>query len=212
MTIAARTIVFDIETTPLSEAELLPLMPTFEAPSNFKDPEKIKAALETKRKTWLEAAALDPVTGRVLAIGLLVDGQFVLISEPATEAIMLHEFWDAIQGGGSIHRLIGFCCNSFDLPFLIRRSWKLGVAIPTAVREGRYWSNNITDLREVWQLGDRQAGGSLDTIAKHLGVGAKIGDGKDFAALWSSNREQAIAYLQNDLELTQLIGKKLGVF
>lgn len=203
-----KTIIFDIESASLSEAELQAVMPQFEAPSNFKDPEKIAAAIEAKRKAWIADAALDPLTGRVLAIGLLVNGEFHLISEPATEALMIQEFWTAI---GPEDRLIGFNCCSFDLQFLIRRSWKLSVTVPLHIREGRYWSHQITDLREVWGLGDRQAAGSLDTIAKHLGIGAKTGNGADFAATWATDREAAIAYLRNDLSLTAGIAKRLGV-
>lgn len=206
-----KSIVFDIETCSLPESELAPFIPTFDPPANYKDPDKIKAALDAKRKDWIESCALDPITGRVLAIGMLVNGEFVLISEPATESTMLYEFWDAIQGGGIIHKLVGFNCFLFDLPFLIRRSWKLGLPVPFGVREGRYWNDRITDLRDVWQMGDRQASGSLDTIAKHLGIGKKSGSGADFAKLWNENREQAIAYIKNDLSLTAEIAKKLGV-
>ena len=66
-----KTIVLDIETAPLPESELAPLMPEFSAPSTWKDPEKIKAAIETKRAEWLESCALDALTCRVLAIGLV---------------------------------------------------------------------------------------------------------------------------------------------
>ena len=207
-------ICFDIESCALSEAELLPFMPQ-EADmklGNVKDPEKRATAVCEKQRAWLNAAALDPMTGRVLAIGLLIQDTFVLISEPASEAQMLHEFWDAIQDSGSRNRLIGFDCNRFDLPFLIKRSWKLGVSFPEKwLREGRYWSKQITDLREVWQCGDRQADGSLDTIAKHLGVGSKTGSGADFGKLWLEDRDRAIAYLRNDLELTQKIAQRIGV-
>ena len=60
-------------------------------------------------------------------------------------------------------------------------------------------------------MGDRQARGSLDTIAKHLGVGQKNGHGEDFARLWQTDREKALAYLRNDLELTGRIAEALGV-
>lgn len=68
----------------------------------------------------------------------------------------------------------------------------------------------MVDLREVWQLGDRQARGSLDSIARHLGVGQKNSDGAAFAALWQSDREKALAYLKNDLELTLKVAEALG--
>ena len=53
--------------------------------------------------------------------------------------------------------------------------------------------------------------GSLDTIAKHLGVGAKNGSGADFAALWQSDRAKAADYLRNDLQLTAQVAEALGV-
>lgn len=204
-------IVFDIETGPLPESELAPFMPTEWPLGNIKDPEKIKAAIETKKKAWIADAALEPMTGQVLAIGLWINETFVLISEPQTEAMMLHEFWDAIQGSGSIHRIIGFSCNSFDLPFLVKRSWRYDVSVPDALFSGnpRYpWSSQVKDLREYWQLGDRQAAGSLDTVSKHLRIGAKTGNGADFHTLWSKDREAAVAYLRNDLALTAAMAKK----
>ena len=68
----------------------------------------------------------------------------------------------------------------------------------------------MIDLRDAWQLGDRQARGSLDVIAKHLGVGTKNGNGADFAKLWQTDRKQALAYLKNDLELTARVAEALG--
>ena len=207
-------IIFDIETAPLPEAELTPFMPEFEAPGNFKDPEKIKAAIEAKKAAWLEDAALEPMTGRVICIGMLIGGEFVLICEPTTETLILQEFWQAAKiEDYDIHTLIGFNIAQFDLPYLVKRSWKLGVEVPMlGLRDGRYWKKErVIDLREIWQFRDRQAAGSLDTISKHLGVGAKTGNGKDFAKLWIEDREKAIAYLRNDLELCREISKKLGV-
>ncbi len=208
----SKSIVFDIETAALPENEIIQFMPEFEAPGNIKDPEKIKAAIESKRKAWIEDAALSPITARVLAIGLWIDGTFVIISEPAPEAEMLLEFWDAIQGTGQmLHHIIGFNCCLFDLPFLIKRSWKLGVTVPLGVRRGRYWGDQITDLRDVWQCGDRQAHGSLDDISRHLRIGEKTGSGADFANLWNTDRNKAIEYLKHDLGLTASIAIRFGV-
>jgi hypothetical protein len=67
----------------------------------------------------------------------------------------------------------------------------------------------MVDLREEWQLGDRQARGSLNTIAKYLGVGEKHGNGSDFARLWKEDRVRAEAYLRKDLELTARVAERL---
>ena len=51
----------------------------------------------------------------------------------------------------------------------------------------------------------------MDSIAKHLGLGGKNGDGKAFADLWRTDRDKAVAYLRNDVELTARISGVLGV-
>ena len=64
-------IYFDIETGPLTAAEMNGRMPEFTARANLKDEAKIKADIEDKRNKYFDKAALDPFTGRVCAIGLL---------------------------------------------------------------------------------------------------------------------------------------------
>ena len=216
-----QTIVFDVETGPLAESELSALLPPFDAAEvktgNLKDPakiaEKIAEAEANHRRDFIERAALDPLTGRVIAIGMLdlETDRFSIIGHD-DEAQTLREFWEATHGElGRLNPLIGFNICNFDLPFLFRRSWKHRLLIPLGLRRGRYWSDQIVDLRDAWQLGDRQARGSLDSISRHLGVGAKNGEGKAFAGLWQTNRQQAEAYLRNDIALTAKVADALGV-
>ncbi len=222
-----QTIIFDVETGPLAESELVAMMPAFDPAEvkcgNLKDPakiaEKIAEAEANHRRDFFDKAALDPLTGRVVAIGMVLadghqdfdEGKFVIIGHD-DEARTLREFWEALRSDmGRVNPVIGFNIHGFDLPFLIRRSWKHRVSIPFGIRRGRYWSDQVCDLRECWQLGDRQARGSLDTIARHLGVGAKNGDGKAFAELWQSDRPKAEAYLHNDIQLTAKVADALGI-
>ena len=206
-----RTIIFDIETGPLDKIELAAMMPTEWPLGNVKDPEKVKVAIAAKEKAWLEDAALDALTGRVLAIGTMEAGKFICLAYDS-EPLLLKRFWNIIQDYQSgLQRIIGFNCNSFDLPFLVRRSWKHGISPPLDLRNGRYWSREVVDLRDVWQLGNKQAVGSLSAIAVHLGVGAKSGSGLDFAALWIVDKKKALEYLRTDLLLTEAIAKRLGV-
>jgi hypothetical protein len=215
-----KTIFFDVETGALPESEIAAMMPPFDPAEvktgNLKDPDKIAAKLAeaeaNHRREFFERAALDPLTGRVLAIGLLhlAGGQFHAIGHD-DEAQTLREFWAACRGEmGRVHQMVGFNTWQFDLPFLLRRSWKHRVDVPFGIRRGRWWGDEMVDLRDYWQLGDRQARGSLNSIAKHLGLGGKYGDGKDFAELWRSDREKAVAYLRNDVELTARIAGVLG--
>ena len=225
-------IFFDTETGALPERELAAMMPAFDPAEvktgNIKDPEKVAAKIAeaeaNHRRDFIDRAALDPLTGRVVAIGLMKfdlrgedapsfakGGRFDIIGHE-DEARTLHEFWEVARGEmGRMNPMIGFNIFSFDLPFLFRRSWKHRVPVPFGLRRGRYWNDQLLDLRDAWQLGDRQARGSLDSIAKHLGVGAKNGDGKAFAQLWQSDRKQAEAYLRNDIELTAKVAEALGV-
>ena len=216
-----KTLVLDIETGPLPESELSALLPPFDPAEvkcgNMKDPakiaEKLAEAEANHRRDFFDKAALDPLTGRIIAIGILdLETDVFSIIGHDDEAQTLREFWDLTRGDmGRINPLIGFNICNFDLPFLYRRSWKHRIAVPFGIRRGRYWGDQVVDLRDAWQLGDRQARGSLDSIARHLGVGCKNGDGKAFAELWLSDRAKAEAYLRNDVELTTKVADVLGV-
>jgi hypothetical protein len=230
--ITMQTIVFDIETGPLPETELAELVPPFDPAEvktgNLKDPAKVAAKIAeveaAQRREFFDKAALDPLTGRVLAIGVMVfdargeqgpafasGGNFSIIAHD-DEAHTLSEFWELTRDEmGRLKPLVGFNIFGFDLPFLFRRSWKHRVPVPFGLRRGRYWADQVIDLRDGWQLGDRQARGSLDSIAKHLGVGGKTGDGSAFAELWRNDRGLAEAYLRNDVELTARVAGALGI-
>lgn len=221
-----KAIYFDIETAPLPEAELAQFLPEpkpfNEADvkfGNIKDPEKIREKIENAkldhdaaqariRLEVIAKAALSALTGRVLAIGILEsDFRGLAIFHGDNEADLLASFWNCYK---SINEdFISFNGNSFDLPFLVRRSWKNGVTIPQGVRRGRYWSDRFIDLREIWLCGEYQGHGSLDTVSKFLGIGEKNGSGADFAKLYYENQAEALAYLQNDVELLEGLASKI---
>ena len=62
-------LIFDIETgaLPLEQIKALGIMPTFKAPANYKDPEKIKAKEAEHEAEVMDRAALDPTISKVLA-------------------------------------------------------------------------------------------------------------------------------------------------
>ncbi len=164
-----QTIVFDLETGPLAESELSALLPPFDPAEvktgNLKDPakiaEKIAEAEANHRRDFIERAALDPLTGRVVAIGVMTfdargevptafgkGGKFFIIGHD-DEARTLFEFWELTRGEmGRMNPMIGFNIFGFDLPFLFRRSWKHRVPVPFGLRRGRYWSDQLIDLRD----------------------------------------------------------------
>lgn len=208
---SAHTVIFDIETGPLPDSYLDLICPEFEPPSNYKDPEKIAANLAEKKAQWKSRAALSPLTGKVLCIGVLdIDGTFVVMDGDGDERVVLEQF-RKFADHNKDSQIVGFNIHSFDIPFLCKRAWKHG--IQPCVRPGTrlFSSDRWIDLRNVWQMGDKTAEGSLDAIAKFFGVGAKNGSGADFAALWESDKAAATEYLRNDLNLTRDIAERMGV-
>lgn len=201
---------FDIETGPAEDA--VQFEPQFEASKVLKDPAKIAADIADKRQAWWDKLALSALTGQVLAIGWAGDeGEVTLITQTSTvdEADVIRAFWNATT---TAETLVGFNSNAFDLPFLWRRSIKLGIAIPNGIFEPnrRLFATNI-DLMERWCWFDNQARVSLDNLAKFCGLPPKLGNGKHFADLMRTNLEDAVAYLVHDVKLTRAIGRRMGV-
>lgn len=208
---------------------------------NLRDKAKIDAKIEECRGKHLEAelakafqreqeffgkAALHADTGQVLAIGYYwpendQDGDGSLISgNYEGEEEVVRSFWQlvvhAIQDRST---LIGHNIHGFDLPFLVRRSWLLGVTVPQSIFSGsgtgnaRYFADAFVDTQRRWGLTTGELI-SLDRLARAMGVGEKNGHGEDFARLWNgsdSEKQEAIEYLQNDLRLTWECARRMGV-
>lgn len=209
--------IFDIETSALPREYLDTIKPVFTANKTLKDPEKIKADLEAKEQAWRDNAALDATTGRVLCIGMAsglasadVCGDWADGVEAHREASIIERFWNWLE----LHlqrseKCVGFAVFRFDLPFLVRRSWALGVDVPRIVRRGRQWHEDIIDLLDVWRMGNFDQMVSLDMLSRTLGFGGKSGDGANFGELWASDRKAAIEYVLHDLKLTRLAAERM---
>lgn len=208
--------VFDIETGPAPADVIAKHEPEFEAPGNYKDPVKIQAVIDEKRAAFASKAALSPMTGRVLAIGVWLDDGFgyrsAIVNEDSEdeEKSVIEWFWGLLSKRTVV---IGFNSNKFDFPFLIKRSWALGIAVPVERigLTGYSHRDRSLDLHEVWQLGDRTSYTSLDSVSKYLGVGEKSGDGEFFHKVLKAFPDEAAEYLENDVRLTFEVAKKLDV-
>lgn len=209
-------LVFDIETGPaddetLAEQFTLKTKEEFVGDRNWKA-ETIDAKYEEYRLSAFEnlkrKAALDATTGHVLAIGLKdVEGTRILDS--INEEKLLLDFWKIAElqewRGGM---MVGHNCLGFDLPFLMRRSWMLGIEFPRLTV--------IKDTMKVWGCGVYGETISLDRLSKALGVGGKSAGitGADFAWLWNGDEEdhnRARQYLTQDLELIWKCAVRLKV-
>lgn len=184
----------------------------------------------------MERAALSAMTGTVKAIGIRDSEQspnIVIAVDPQKEedvegAVGVHSFflryykdekrvlrafWDYYAN----HRgqYVGHNIFGFDLPFLIRRSWILGEQIPGDLMNGRYFSGRFIDTMERWNCTARDYV-KLADISKAFGGQDKPDDcsGADFARLFDNggeDRMKALAYLANDLEMTQFIAESMGI-
>ena len=216
---------FDIETGPRPEDELRTVfhektLEEFAADCDGRwKPETVAAKHnEHKARAWDEfvaKAALSPITGRVLLIGIMGRGEFQPLADP-DEAANLAAFWEIISLAlADKTPIIGHNSNGFDLPFLVRRSWLLGVPVPPEIRQGRYWHPLLRDTMEWWACGSRDMT-KLDTLAIFFGAGRKTDgvSGADFAKLWFGTPEErgkALEYNAQDLRLTAAVAAKMGM-
>ena len=180
--------------------------------------------LAEHKAAWLDKAALSPVTGRVLLVGTLIGGK-PWFFDCLDEKKLLESFWRLVDELLTNKTpLIGHNSNGFDLPFLVRRSWCLGVLVPREVRQGRYWNPLFRDTMETWNCGAREYV-KLDLLGQFFGVGQKTEGvaGGDFYKLWfgtmpadqwgtaAEQRAKAIEYNGQDLTLTAAVAAKMGM-
>lgn len=181
-------------------------------------PQILAAAEAAHWQSFVNRAALSPITGQVLAIGYWsakagckIQGQ----GETLTEADLLTNFWQRYRACRKEGRsMIGFNSNRFDVPFMARRSWLLGIDVPDTLfdQSGRYLDRTFVDLLQRWQCGDNRESLRLDDMAKFFGVGGKPDGicGADFGRLYTEDRAAAIEYLRNDLLITSGCAARMG--
>lgn len=203
-----------------------------------------QGAMESRAK-FIESAALRAESGHVKMIGLSIDGErsvylweqdrakadaaekeavaqkCALFSAFPLEKQMFTRFakdFVAMMGEDiEKARVITYYGNTFDMPFLARRSAISGepalMRFLRLHRRGRYLdSTRFVDLHEEWTQGDRETRtGGLEGLAKILGVPlTKNGDGASFYHWYEANPGDGVAYLLNDLAVTVGCAERLG--
>lgn len=165
-----------------------------------------------------DKAALCATTGRVCAIGYRNDSGTVVLDHilDRPEPELLRRFWEQFAKCRAARReMVGFNSNRFDVPFLARRSWVHGIAVPPAIfTPTGYLCPTFVDLLDRWQCGDRRTYVSLNRACRALGIGGKPDDctGSQFHELLrlQGGHEAALNYLANDLEMTFRLAERLG--
>ena len=223
-------LIFDIET--VCNPENLALAPEPKAPANLKDPAKIAAAIEDKKRELIESAALDPDYGKILSLGYATslngpvtvflsnevyamtaanaDGPITVNETFRTEREIIEDFWSLFAACNGC--AVGYNILGFDLPYLMRRSMALGVQVPFIPNLAKFKTEPITDLMAIlynWGS-DRYKG--LKQVAKLYGIQNDCPD-VDGSQVKDLTPEQLCAYQASDVDLVRRLYQRMnGVY
>jgi len=153
----------------------------------------------------IETLTLDPLEegARVVAIGVKCDGfQKVLTADK--EKDLLLKFW-SLPFFKESFRLIGFNSFTFDLPYLLIRSFKYGIKVPDI-------RGKSVDLRFVLSYGNKFQNGKLNQYASLFlnKESQKLSNGDNIKELYEQNKIEFIElYCGRDVYITFKIFERL---
>lgn len=202
---------FDVETEANEKA--LEFMEEPVPPSNYKNPETIAKYIEEKKIEQIERAALDADYGKIIAIGVKEnDGEVEskLAGIDITEKGLICWFWKLFANNQ------GQCCGyniiGFDLPYLMRRSFDLGIVLPNKYKPDlrRYQTYPTCDLMNIMYNWGTARG--LKWVCKRYGIDNPLPD-LDGSQVKDMDSETLKTYVENDVELIyKLYSRMFGVY
>ena len=184
------------------------------APSNYKDPEKIAAYIAEKAAEAHGKTSFDVHTGRLLCVGLAIDGDPVetAYDETLDETGRLLCFvadacTEALKRGNGRFAVCGHNIAAFDVPWL----WRLAVKHRhrlAGLLPYRKWGDGLVDTMQLWSITNPKEYVKLDTIARFLGYSGKE-DGMSGAEVWPAylrgEHDRIRHYCAKDVALTRSI-------
>jgi hypothetical protein len=200
---------FDIETESNPDAIQYLEEPT--APSNWKDPDKIQSYVEEKKAEQVDRMALDADYGKIVAIGVKVDDS-VIASHMATdghdEKDIIKIFWNFYASANG--QSCGYNIIGFDLPYLMRRSFALGVKPSLIPNLAKYRTAPTLDLMMV--LYNWSGFKGLKWVAQRYGLDNPLPD-LDGSQVKDMDSDTLRAYVENDVYLVyQLYERMKGIY
>lgn len=185
----------------------------------LKDSEKVQENIDKV----LKDAALSPLTGEIVIIGIYGNGKYNMLTTNSelitlekdrvdlicdSEKQMLKIAWDSIgdyiNDDGEL--LVTWNGKEFDLPFMFMRSLILGVIPPAGLDyEGlihKYRNYPHLDLRSFIP-------GSMDTVMATLGIEDKVMEGENIEKEWYKNPEKVMEKCINDLKRNSLLYERM---
>ncbi len=138
-----KTISIDIETMP--NTDMLERLPEVKPDTRLKDEEKIKADIEKKKADQIEKMALNPLYGKIAAVGYYNDE--VQKADIKNEAEMIED----ILGCCLSNYIVTWNGKSFDFDFIIKRGVILGVCdLKLLDTYASRYAHTHFDLMEKW--------------------------------------------------------------
>jgi uncharacterized protein YprB with RNaseH-like and TPR domain len=158
-----------------------------------------------KKIIWdIETFGLESMQDRILSIGVMdVDTEEIKIFINIEEKIILEEFWEYVIDATE---MIGFNSDSFDWPYIIKRSLINNIRISNIPR-------TCPDLRKIvngfWLSYDKFGKGTLRDWAQVLGEPCESCGGNEMPALFVKGDYGAIIkHNTEDLILTHKLYKR----
>jgi hypothetical protein len=212
----SRYIVLDLESHAIPDAATYLTEPV-DAPSNYKDPEKIAAYIKDAKQAQLDKAALDIDLARIVCLGLAdgIGSEVQLFKDQTQEMTALGEFFDKFfrsHNTADWPVLVTFNGLGFDLPLLLRRALYLGVKAPQ-IQIDRYKHPHVIDLMDLLSYSGKMKAHSLAFYCSRFGIPVNDENtGKDIAALIAADNWAAVeAHCASDVAATYALAKRMGV-
>lgn len=203
---------FDIETA--AHPDAVAFMPEPTAPANYKDADKIAQYIAEKKAEQTAQAALDADYGKIISISLqggLSDPVRVRLlgdENAQTEKDLIRWFWHAYHMAGGCS--CGYNIIGFDLPYLMRRSFDLGICVPVQPHLAKYQTYPTIDLMGI--LYNWGSAKGLKWVCKRYGIPNALPD-LDGSQVNTMDRETLRAYSGNDVTLVVELYKRMrGIY
>ena len=200
-----KVLAIDIETMP--NEDMVAKLPEVVADARLKDPEKIQADIDRKKKEQISKMALSPLYGKIACVGYY--GDELREVKFGNEADLIREFLER----SSTNIVVTWNGKGFDYDFVIKRGVILGVC-PLCLLDKyteRFKQLTHIDLMEKWCGYGKYL--SLDEISSVLLDSSKgvfdVDKIKDLVKT-ADGRKQIADYCLNDCRLTYELAQKMG--
>lgn len=186
-----------------------------EAPSNYKDPEKIRAYIEGKGAEAHARTSLDGAYGEVIMIGYAFGSEEPRIIHEKNERDALSRFWEVLaewreKNPYGVLQWVGHNVR-FDLRFLWQRSLVRDVRVSVMPPyDASPWSDLVVDTGQLWS-GDPRERVALATITQALGIehDDSVTGGDVWALVRGGDLERVRGHCLEDVRVTRLVHERM---